>query len=208
MDYLDKLKKRYSPKKFDGEMVPDEAVERILEAARLSVSSMGLQPYKIFIAKNKQSKEKLFPAFYNLSQISTCSHMLMLVAKKEVEESYVDGYLRHINAVRGTDMADLQAFRNSILGYLSQLTSQQLSAWSARQAYIALSSMIFAAALERVDSCPMEGFRQDVMDHLLGINPDEESTVVCLAIGYHADDDPFRHNKKVRKPSEKFAKYL
>jgi nitroreductase len=50
---------------------------------------------------------------------------------------------------------------------------------------------MYAAAIENIDSCPMEGFRQDVIEEILNINPETEKVTVTLALGYRSEEDPF-----------------
>ncbi|MGZ5188677.1 MAG: nitroreductase family protein, partial [Kaistella sp.] len=58
------LKKRYSVKKFDpAKKVSAEIVQRILEAGKLSASSMGLQPYTILIVESREMLQNLFLHF-------------------------------------------------------------------------------------------------------------------------------------------------
>ena len=82
MNYLEALSKRYSVKKFNNEIIPQEKLFNILESGKLSASSLGLQPYKILVVESEEMKKKLIPAFYNPSQISTCSHLIVIISKK------------------------------------------------------------------------------------------------------------------------------
>ena len=89
MNYLEALSRRYSVKKFNPEMrIPQDVLLNILESGKLAASSLGLQPYKIFVVESDDLKQKLVPAFYNPSQISTCSHLVVIVSKKVIEENY------------------------------------------------------------------------------------------------------------------------
>jgi nitroreductase len=54
-------------------------------------------------------------------------------------------------------------------------------AWSAKQAYIALSFGMVAAAELGVDSCPMEGFDGGAVGEILSLPP-SETAVVMLPI--------------------------
>ncbi len=56
MELLHKLNWRYATKSMNGNVVPEEKVERILEAARLAATSSGLQPFEIIVVKNKELK--------------------------------------------------------------------------------------------------------------------------------------------------------
>lgn len=209
MNYLEALQNRYSVKKFDPtRAVEEEKLHQILEAARLSASSLGLQPYKFYVAESKAMKQQLIPAFYNPSQISTCSHLIIITSKKQMEKEYVDGYFRHISEVRGTPAEELQGFKASIEGFTRGQDLIQQQHWAEKQSYIALANLMFAAALEEVDSCPMEGFRAEVLADLLKLDSAKEQVSVTLALGYRADDDAFQKLKKVRKPTEKLFKFI
>ncbi|MGZ5263619.1 MAG: NAD(P)H-dependent oxidoreductase [Kaistella sp.] len=207
MDYLEALKKRYSVKKFDSaKKVSAEIIQRILEAGKLSASSMGLQPYTILIVESREMLQNLIPAFYNPSQIASCSHLIVIVSKKNIEGSYVDGYFRHISEVREIPVENLGSFRKNIESYTDSNADVQI--WAEKQSYIVLGNLMFAAALEHVDSCPMEGFRKEIIEQILAINTQKESIAVTLALGYRSEDDEFQKMKKVRKPDEKLFKFI
>ena len=207
MDYLEALQKRYSVKKFDpSKEVSSPILQNILQAGKLSASSLGLQPYKILVVQSKEMLEKLIPAFHNPSQISTCSKLIVIVSKKTVDGSYVDGYFRHISEVREIPVEILSVFRKNIETYTE--SSTDLQAWADKQSYIVLGNLMFAAALEKVDSCPMEGFKKDIIEDILGLDTKKESVAVTLALGYRSEDDDFQRLKKVRKPDEKLFKFI
>ena len=62
--------------------------------------------------------------------------------------------------------------------------------------------------MEEVDSCPMEGFKKDLIEEILGLDTEKESVAVTLALGYRSEDDDFQRLKKVRKPDEKLFKFI
>ena len=59
MSLIEDLKWRYAAKKMNGEQIPEDKLNYILEAARLAPSSSGLQPYKIFVISNKVLLNKI-----------------------------------------------------------------------------------------------------------------------------------------------------
>ncbi|CAA7197033.1 NAD(P)H-dependent oxidoreductase [Chryseobacterium potabilaquae] len=208
MNYLEALSKRYSVKKFNQEIIPQDILLNILESGRLSASSLGLQPYKIIVIESNEMKQKLVPAFYNPSQISTCSHLMVIVSKKIIEESYIQGYFKHISEVRDTPLETLDPFKKSINQHITQKTQDEIFNWAEKQSYIVLANLMYAAAIENVDTCPMEGFRHDMIEEILEINPNIEKATVTLALGYRSEEDTFQHMKKVRKPNEKLFKFM
>ncbi|KFF08939.1 NAD(P)H-dependent oxidoreductase [Chryseobacterium luteum] len=208
MNYLEALSRRYSVKKFNHEIIPQDILHNILESGKLSASSLGLQPYKVLVVESEEMKQKLIPAFYNPSQVSTCSHLIVIISKKTIEESYIHGYFNHISEVRETPVEKLDLFRKSINQHITQKTKDEIFNWAEKQSYIVLANLMYAAAIESVDSCPMEGFRQDLIEEILSINPDTEKVTVTLALGYRSEEDHFQHLKKVRKPNEKLFKFI
>ncbi|MCX8522369.1 NAD(P)H-dependent oxidoreductase [Chryseobacterium formosus] len=209
MNYLEALSRRYSVKKFNPDLtIPQETLLSILESGKLAASSLGLQPYKILVVESKEMKEKLIPAFYNPSQISTCSHLVVIVSKKMIEENYINGYFNHISEVRNIELEKLDLFKNSINNHVSQKNEDELFNWAEKQSYIVLANLMYAAAIENIDTCPMEGFRQDLIEEILDIDSEKEKVTVTLALGYRSEEDHFQHMKKVRKPNEKLFKFI
>jgi nitroreductase/dihydropteridine reductase len=80
MSLIEALNWRYATKKMNGQAVPQEKVDQILEAARLAPTSSGLQPFKIIVVSNPDLKQTLLPHSYNQSQIIDCSHLLVFAA--------------------------------------------------------------------------------------------------------------------------------
>jgi len=209
MNYLEALSRRYSVKKFNPEMIiPQEILLNILESGKLAASSLGLQPYEILVIQSREMKEKLVPAFYNPSQISTCSHLIAIISKRSIEEKYIHGYFNHISEVRDIPIENLDPFKKSIHQHITQKTQDEIFNWAEKQSYIVLANLMYAAAIENVDTCPMEGFRQDLIEEILKIDSDKEKVTVTLALGYRSEEDQFQHMKKVRKPNEKLFRFM
>ena len=59
MNILEVIEKRRSVRKYKKDPVPEEALLRVLEAARLAPSGKNFQPWKFIIVKDKSLKEKL-----------------------------------------------------------------------------------------------------------------------------------------------------
>ncbi|WP_027377030.1 NAD(P)H-dependent oxidoreductase [Kaistella palustris] len=209
MTYLEALNRRYSVKKFNKEKkVPAELIANILEAAKLSASSLGLQPYELIVVESEAVKEQLIPAFYNPSQISTCSHLIAIVSKNNIGSEYIGSYFNHISETREIPLEELGPFRQSISSHIDRLSEEEIMIWADKQSYIVLGNLMFAAALENVDTCPMEGFKQVEIDRILNIDITKEKVAVTLALGYRADEDHFQRFKKVRKPNEHLFKFI
>lgn len=209
MELINALNWRYAVKRMNGQKVPDEKVNTILEATRLSASSMGLQPYKIFVVKNEELRKKLQPAAFNQPQIVEASHLLIFAAYKDISEEDVNSYIQHITDVRAVSPESLEGFRNSLMGIVHNRTKEQKHQWAARQAYIAFGTAIAAAAIEEVDATPMEGFEPAKVDKILHLDEQGLTSVTILALGYRdVQNDKLATAKKVRKEKEELFEEL
>ncbi len=85
-----------------------------------------------------------------------------------------------------------------IKGGVTSRSDTENSAWSARQAYIALGVLLTTAALEEIDATPMEDFDPKQFDEILGLAPYKLTSVVMVALGTRAKDDTYGTLAKVR----------
>ena len=203
MSVLNNLEWRYAAKRMNGQKIPAEKLENILKAIQLAPTSIGLQPFTVFVVEDEKLKAKMAPAIYNQPQITEGSHVLVFAAWKEYSKENVDKYLNNIASVRGIPVDSLGGLRNMIDGAISGKTPEQLLNWNARQAYIALGTGIAAAAEEHVDSTPMEGFNPDALDEVLGLQEKGLRSTVVLALGYRdPGKDYLSSSAKVRRKKE------
>ncbi|OLY94859.1 Nitroreductase [Cnuella takakiae] len=209
MNLIDALNWRYAAKRMNGNIVPAEKIQNIIEAARLAPSSMGLQPYNVLVISNPELKAKLQPAAYNQPQIVEASHLLVFAAWENVTAEHVETYINDIAATRGIPAESLDGFKASLMGIVNGRTHEQKHEWAARQAYIAFGTAIAAAAIEQVDATPMEGFVPDQVDAILGLREKGLRSVTILALGYRdASTDFLATSKKVRRSRELFVDEL
>src|ERR1044071_3250227 len=101
MELLDALQWRYASKKMNGQPVPEEKVERILEAIRLAPSSMGLQPYTVIVIKDAELKKQILPIANNQRQVVDASHLLVFAAWDNITPEHVDEYIQLTAEKRG-----------------------------------------------------------------------------------------------------------
>jgi nitroreductase len=205
MELLKSLEWRYATKKMNGEKVPQDKLERILEATRLAPSSYGLTPYNVIVVEDQKLKEELQGACYGQTQLTDSSVVLVFATWDDVTEEAVDIYIQETATQRGIDVEMLGEFSGMIKGSLSNMTQEQKVAWAQRQAYIGLGFALVAAATEEVDSTPMEGFVPTSVDNILGLKELGLMSVAVLPLGYRdTENDYLASLKKVRWENEKF----
>lgn len=212
---LEAMRFRHACKEFDAERkIPDEDFDVICEAARLSPSSFGLEPWKFIILENAKLKEKILPVCWGAGkQLPTASHYMVLLARRRIEllpeSEYVQGILRDVQHLEGDALAAKEKridhfYKNDFKIYGDETA---MFYWAARQTYIALANMMTAAAFLKIDSCPIEGFIQDELEEILsreGVLDREVFGVCCMAaFGYRKNA---QGEKKRRDKSKVFAR--
>ncbi|MFC0267414.1 nitroreductase family protein [Kushneria aurantia] len=207
MSLVDALQWRYAAKRLNGEAVPEEKLERILEAARLAPSSFGLQPWSLVHVRSPELRQRIHDAAAPQPQVIEGSDLLVFAVHDSDFYQQLDHHIRHTAETRGMTESDLAGFRDMIKGTLDGKGDHQAHlAWAARQAYIGLGVAIAAAASEQVDASPMEGFKPDALDEVLGLHDKGLRSVALLALGYRdAERDQGAGFKKVRRSMEKFV---
>jgi len=184
-DLLQKLQWRYAAKKMNpAKPVPEEKVERILEAIRLTASSSGLQPYEVIVVTNPGLREAIKPHAWNQGQITDCSHLLVFAAWDNYTEARINMMFDLVNTERGFSNEGWEAYRQQLLASYPVRDAETNYQHAARQAYIGLGTALVAAAEEGVDSTPMEGFDPDKVDEILGLRARGLRSVLLLPLGY------------------------
>jgi len=203
MNILEALKWRYAVKRMTGEKVPQEKVDIILEAIQLAPTASGIQPFSVLMIKDRALLEKVRPVANNQPQITEASHLLVFAAWDNITPEKVDYVHDQIARERELPEGALASTITRLKGFFGGLTQEQRFQWAARQTYIAFGIAIAAAAIERVDATPMEGFKNAELDELLGLKERGLRSTSLLALG-HRDlaNDRLVHLKKVRRSKE------
>lgn len=207
MDLIERLNWRYAAKKLDpNRKVPEEKVERILEAARLAPTSSGLQPYEILVVTNAALRERIRAIAWNQGQVTDASHLLVFAAWDNYTPERINNMFDLTNTVRGFTNDGWENYRQQLLNTYPQRNAEENFRHAADQAYIGFTAAIIAAAFEGVDATPMEGFEPDALDEILELRPRGLRSVLMLPIGYRdPDQDWLASLKKVRRPMEQFV---
>ena len=204
MKLIESLNWRYASKRMNGQAVPQQKVDNILEAVRLAPSSMGLQPYTVLVITDEKVKSQIRPIAYNQPQIEESSHLLVFAAWADITPAQIEEFILHTAETRDAPIESLAGFKDTLLNIITNNTTEQNFNWAARQAYIAFGTAIAAAAEERVDATPMEGFDSAALDEFLGLKEKGLRSLTLLPLGYRdASNDWLVNLPKVRREREK-----
>ena len=201
---------RYATKVFDPSRRIDDTTWAALEDALVqSPSSYGLQPWKFLEINDPALRQQLRPESWNQSQITDCSHLVVLLKKRTVTAADADRLIHTIATTRGIETSVLDSYRQMIqVDLIDGPRSQIIGQWAANQVYIALGIFMAAAALLEVDTCAIEGFSPEAYDRILGLEYSAYRSCVVCAAGYRSASDKYASLAKVRYPASELIEHL
>jgi nitroreductase / dihydropteridine reductase len=204
--FINALNWRYATKQYDTtKKLTAAQVDSLIEASRLAPSSYGLQPIKLFMVTNPAIRAKLRAAAWGQSAITEASHLFVFAVPTSMTEKDADEFIALVAKVRGMDISALKGYSDMIKAAITPRTPAQRTEWAARQAYIALGMLLSSAALQEIDTTPMEGFDPKQFDEILGLGKLGLTSVVLAAAGFRDSKDAYIGMKKVRFPKETYV---
>ncbi|WMC12257.1 NAD(P)H-dependent oxidoreductase [Oceanimonas pelagia] len=204
------LTRRYTVKKYDSsKRIPAEDLNIVLEALRLSASSINSQPWKFIVIESDEAKQRFHDTFANKHQFNQphakeASHTILFAYdpyftkdkyRKRVDVEVSSGHLPpelYDKMLGAYAFAEANTDENGFNGH-----------WTKAQIYLALGNALHTLARLGIDSTTMEG----VDPELIGEKFKEElGGYVCevaLAMGYYKQGEDFNHGRpKARLPAE------
>ena len=183
---------RHACKAFDeSRKIPENDLHFILETGRMSPSSFGLEQWKFLVIQNPELKAKLRPHCWNQVQITSCSDLVVLLAKKQMRSSnpYVQAQLKRWGLPDEDYVGLIDLYKN----FVDIRSDDELNCWASKQCYIASGNMMTAAAYIGIDSCPIEGFDKAKVEAELGIDLESYEVSHIVAFGYRVNEQQARH---------------
>lgn len=187
--FLEAMRARFACKRFDADRPLDEGrISYILECARLSPSSFGLEHWQFYAVTDRSVLERLFTACFEQEAVRTAS-LLVIAVTPRAPEWHPDSLLVRQRGARFP--GGLDVFIPDYQGYYDYLASNSLlDHWARAQCYIPCANMMTGAAYCGIDSLAIEGFKNEDVLGILGLEPERWQTAIITAFGYR--DEPSR----------------
>ncbi len=205
-DFIKAMDFRHACKAFDDtKKISDEDMRYILEAGRKSPSSFGMEAWKFLVITNDELKEKLKPACWDQVQITSCSHLVLVLAG--IDSVKVESGIVAKRFGRRTMPQDkLDFYLGLYAGHLKEVlnTDENIYSWTARQAYIAAGNMMTAGAFIGIDSCPIEGFDKKQVEEILGLDATKYQLAMVLPFGYRLNPQ----SEQLRLPFDEVVEFI
>ncbi|PUE66360.1 NAD(P)H-dependent oxidoreductase [Arcobacter lacus] len=206
--FMEAMDFRHACKIFDeAKKISDEDMKFILEVGRKSPSSFGQEGWKFLVITNEDLKEKLKPHCWNQPQITTCSHLVIILAA--IEAVKPESGIPATRFARREMPQEKKDFYNKL--YKDHLTvtkvldsDENVYSWTARQTYIAAGNMMTAAAIKGIDSCPIEGFEKAKVEEVLGLDTKKFQLSMVLPFGYRINPQ----STQMRLPFEEVVEFI
>ncbi|TDS17341.1 NAD(P)H-dependent oxidoreductase [Sphingobacterium paludis] len=207
MTLIDGLNWRHATKAYDAtKKVSQEDLDKIIEAARLAPSSSGLQPFRLAVISDPETKNRLAEGAFNPECMRECSHVLVFAAWDEYTEARIDTIYNKTTDERDMPRGRFDRYTDMIKEMYAAQTSEQHFIHASKQAYIAFGLALAQAAELRIDSTPAEGFDNDVVDKVLQLKEKGLRSVLVMYVGYRDEErDWLAPMKKVRNDVADFV---
>jgi len=197
---------RHACKVFDEtKKISDTDIKYILEAGRKSPSSFGMEAWKFLVITNEALKAKLRPVCWDQVQITSCSHLVIILAGIEsVKPEF--GEVKKRFQRRDMPQETLDFYMDIYASHLADTLSsdEKIEAWTAKQSYIALGNMMSAAAVLGIDSCPIEGFEKEKVEEVLELDTSKYRLSVVVPFGYRLNEQP----SKIRLDFDEVVEFI
>lgn len=203
---IEALNFRHACKQFDPEKkIKKEHMDLIMTAAHLSPSSFGLEAWKFMVISSEEVKKELRPVCWDQQQITQASHVIIILTKPGLalpSNEYVTQNFKRRGLSYDLTKAYVEKYKNHM--ETEVFPRMNSYAWISKQCYIALANIMIAAASEKIDSCPIEGFEKDGVEKVLNIDTKLYEVAVIVALGFRAKEQPERR----RLPMENIVEYI
>ncbi|MEM6587802.1 MAG: NAD(P)H-dependent oxidoreductase [Pseudomonadota bacterium] len=204
---VDAMTWRYATKAFDKtKTLSEDDKVALLSALRLAPSSYGLQPWKFVVVEDLQVRQQLSDLVPAKKSKFEDSSLLVVIARRKVTTAeHVAQHIETLQKARAVSADEIQPFKDMLTQRAANRPAEAQDIWNSRQTYVALGCALTAAAMLRVDACPMEGVNPEKFDEVLGLTGTDFTTTVAIAFGYQDERDPFAKYARARRaPSEVF----
>lgn len=199
--FMEAMEFRHACKIFDeAKKISDEDMNFILEVGRKSPSSFGMEPWKFLVITNQELKEKLRPVCWNQVQVTSCSHLVIILAAiNDVKPESKIPARKFARREMPQDKIDFynELYKNHLVTTKVLDNDESIYSWTARQTYIALGNMMTAAAVRGIDSCPIEGFEKDKVEEILGLDKTKYQLSCVLPLGFRINPQSSQLREKL-----------
>ncbi|ENN5833126.1 NAD(P)H-dependent oxidoreductase [Campylobacter lari] len=178
-DYLNLMQNRSSIRAYTQEKISKENLEYILECARLSPSSLGLEPWKFLVFQKDEHKKEIAKIANNQSHVANCAAIIVVISRADFKD-YFEEKLKK----RGLNQEELNKRLLTYKPFLDAMNLEQSFIYAKEQSYLAIANIINAAYSLNLGSCIIGGFDKDKINQYLNLDTTKQRVSMLITLGH------------------------
>lgn len=172
------IHQRYSCRELKESALSREALDYILEAGRLSSSSLGLEPWRFVVVQDSSKKAEISKIANNQAHVRKCGAIIILLARLDFGEYFIPKLQG-----RGMSAEELQKRIDTYKPFIDGMSESEKLHYAREQTYLALGNLANAACALGLGSCIIGGFDSKALDSYLNLDTTKERSSVMLVVG-------------------------
>lgn len=177
--------RNYDPNK----IISDSKINDILNYVRHTPSSYGLEPWKILVISNPEMKAQLQPIVNNQRQVSTCSHLFILLSYSgETFNTSNQWFTDTVMKKRNLTKPQYEVYKSTFNHFFDFDKKVQINHWAQCQTFILLQNLLLLLTAHEIDNVVLGGFNeQQLLTYLESnkiIEPNKYHVTILVSAGY------------------------
>ncbi|WP_342252491.1 nitroreductase family protein [Spiroplasma endosymbiont of Amphibalanus improvisus] len=210
MSVIEASEFRKTIKRYIDKKISEKDLNELLEVARHAPSSMGLEPTRLIVIRNKELKEVLAKEVFsetNYNLVNSADSLLIFTSLK-INEIIKEKYLIERWSKLIIDKDKFKKRMNFFNKYVDQIKNTEGDYFCFFQTYISASFLMLAAADKKIGSSFLGGFKSNidsVLNDMKIIDSNKQRVSICMALGYFDSNDAESFRKSYRISKNEFV---
>ncbi len=192
MEVMEVIQKRRSIRRYETTAVPDDLLQRVLEAARLAPSSSNVQSWKFKVVRDENLKAALRKAAMNQGFIEQAPVVIVACLDLEAFEERMQELVASLKSQPG-ESSTLTALLKQCQGP----DAERCLVHAFMNVSIAVENMVLEAASLGLGTCWVRAFDPEQVGQILDL-PHKYPAAVLLPLGFPAERPGPRPRKEMR----------
>ncbi len=180
----DAIHARRTTKKFKPDPIPENILEQLIELTIAAPSSYNLQPWRIVLVDDPEKRAALTAASWNQAQIATAPVTFVFAVSLHGWEKTLEHTIQTAADLGAWSEKTAAFFRSTIPGFQNGLGERRRE-YAIKDALIAATHLALAAESLGLNSCFMNGWKEEAVKEVIGAKDNPDIAIALLMpIGY------------------------
>lgn len=181
-EMINLIKNRRSINYFDpNRQVDDEILKQVMELASTAPSSYNIQPWKIIIVKDKDTKKILKEICYNQQKVEDASVNIVVLANTKAGIQNADKIIENFLTLGYIDPSKVDNIKQSIINSWNDYNTAYKRA--IRDSAMFAMNIMISARIFGLETHPIEGYDEKKLKEFFKI-PDYLIPIMIICMGY------------------------